>query len=47
MINFKAAIVGFISILFFLWLVYSKLKRDSEKKKMRKKRKEKSKKKKI
>ncbi len=47
MINFKAAIVGFVSILFLLWLIYTKLKKDSEKKKMIKMKKEKSKKKKI
>ncbi len=47
MINLKAAIVGFVSILFILWLIYAKVKRDSEKKKIMRMRKERSKKKKI
>lgn len=47
MINLKAAMVGFASILFLLWLIYVKIKKDSNKKKMRKIRKDKSKNKKI
>ncbi|MGZ7108698.1 MAG: hypothetical protein ACXVH2_09010 [Methanobacterium sp.] len=47
MINLKAAIVGLASILFIIWLLYTKIKRDSLKKKMMKMRKEKSRKKKI
>ena len=47
MVNLKAAIVGAASILFLVWLAYTRIKNDRSKKKMRKMRKEKSKKKKI
>ena len=47
MINLKAAIVGFVTIIFVLWLLYAKIKKDNSKKRMRKMKKERSKKKKI
>ncbi|MGF7119514.1 hypothetical protein [Methanobacterium oryzae] len=47
MINLKAAIVGFASILFLLWLLYAKIRNNLNIKKQHKIRREKSKNKKL